>query len=115
MRLEGRTAIITGANQGLGLEIARAFLREGASILICARERAKLENARDHLLGFAKNEQRVIAEVANVAHERDVERIVERAVEELGSVQILVNNAGIYGPKGTIDEVDWAEWMRAIE
>lgn len=115
MRLEGRTAIITGANQGLGLEIARAFLREGASILICARERAKLENARDHLRGFAKNGQKVIAEVANVAHEQDVERIVKRAVEELGSVQILVNNAGIYGPKGTIDEVDWNEWVRAIE
>ena len=115
MRLESRCAIITGANQGLGLEIARAFLREGASILICARERAKLNNARDHLLGFAKKNQQVIAEVANVAREEDVERIVNRAVEELGNVQILVNNAGIYGPKGTIDEVDWNEWVRTIE
>jgi NAD(P)-dependent dehydrogenase (short-subunit alcohol dehydrogenase family) len=115
MRLENRCAIITGANQGLGLEIARAFLREGASILICARERAKLENARDHLLGFAKKNQQVIAEVANVAHEEDVERIVSRAVDELGNIQILVNNAGIYGPKGTIDEVDWNEWAKAIE
>ena len=115
MRLENRCAIITGANQGLGLEIARAFLREGASILICARERAKLNNARDHLLGFAKKNQQVIAEVANVAREEDVERIVNRAVEELGNIQILVNNAGIYGPKGTIDEVDWKEWVKTIE
>ena len=115
MRLESRCAIITGANQGLGLEIARAFLREGASILICARERAKLNNARDHLLGFAKKNQQVIAEVANVAREEDVERIVSRAIEEFGNVQILVNNAGIYGPKGTIDEVDWNEWVRTIE
>jgi len=115
MRLESRCAIITGANQGLGLEIARAFLREGASILICARERAKLNNARDHLLGFAKKNQQVIAEVANVAREEDVARIVGRAIEELGNVQILVNNAGIYGPKGTIDEVDWNEWVRTIE
>jgi len=115
MRLESRCAIITGANQGLGLEIARAFLREGASILICARERAKLNNARDHLLGFAKKNQQVIAEVANVAREEDVARIVSRAIEELGNVQILVNNAGIYGPKGTIDEVDWNEWVRTIE
>jgi len=87
MRLESRCAIITGANQGLGLEIARAFLREGASILICARERAKLNNARDHLLGFAKKNQQVIAEVANVAREEDVARIVS---EELRPGQAVI-------------------------
>ena len=115
MRLGGCSAIITGANQGLGLEIARAFLREGANILICARERAKLENAREHLQGFAKGKQQVIAEVADVAKPADGERIVERAIKEFGTVQVLVNNAGIYGPKGTIDEVDWNEWVRAVD
>jgi NAD(P)-dependent dehydrogenase (short-subunit alcohol dehydrogenase family) len=115
VKLEGRCAIITGANQGLGLEIARSFLREGASILVCARDRATLENARQHLQGFARGGQRVIAEVANVARPEDARRIVERAIAELGTIQILVNNAGIYGPKGTIDEVDWIEWIRTIE
>lgn len=115
MKLEGRCAIITGANQGLGFEIARAFLREGANIFICARDTARLNNAREHLMGFARQGQQVIAEVANVAREDDVIRIVERATSEFGNVQILVNNAGVYGPKGTIDEVDWTEWVRTIE
>jgi NAD(P)-dependent dehydrogenase (short-subunit alcohol dehydrogenase family) len=115
MKLEGRNAIITGANQGLGLEIARAFVREGANILICAREKRRLDDALRHLLGFAKPGQKVIAETANVSREDHARYLVERAVDEFGNVQILVNNAGIYGPKGTIDEVDWSEWVRTIE
>lgn len=115
MKLEGRCAIITGANQGLGFEIARAFLREGANILICARDKARLSNAQEHLMGFARKDQQVIAEVADVAREEDVIRIVGRATSEFGNVQILVNNAGIYGPKGTIDDVNWTEWVRTIE
>ncbi len=115
MKLEGRSAVITGANQGLGLEIARAFLREGANVLICAREETRLENARSQLTVSAQPGQKVIAELANVAREDDVRRMVDRAVSEFGSVQILVNNAGIYGPKGDIDEIDWSEWVRTIE
>jgi NAD(P)-dependent dehydrogenase (short-subunit alcohol dehydrogenase family) len=115
MKLEGRSAIITGANQGLGLEIARAFVREGANILICAREKRRLEDAHQHLKGFARPGQKVIAEVANVSREEHASRLVDRAIGEFGRVQILVNNAGIYGPKGTIDQVDWAEWVHTIE
>ncbi|HEY3056472.1 MAG TPA: SDR family oxidoreductase [Thermoanaerobaculia bacterium] len=115
MKLEGRNAIITGANQGLGLEIARAFVREGASILICARDTRRLADARDHLQGFARPGQKIISEVADVSREEDAKRLTDRAISEFDNVQILVNNAGIYGPKGTIDEVDWAEWVRTIQ
>ncbi len=114
-KLEGRNAIITGANQGLGLEIARAFVREGANILVCAREKPRLENAHQHLKDFAGPNQKVIAQTANVAREDDVIALVQRALNEFGSLQILVNNAGIYGPKGTIDEVDWVQWVQTIE
>ena len=115
MKLEGRNAIITGANQGLGLEIARAFVREGASVAICARDASLLETARQELQVLAGAEQKVIAQPADVANEADVKRLVERALAEFGTLQILVNNAGVYGPKGTIDEIDWQEWARAIE
>lgn len=115
MKLLGRNAIITGANQGLGLEIARAFIREGANILICARDKVRLEDAHRHLAGFARSGQRVLAQVANVSRESDTASLVGRALHEFGSVQILVNNAGVYGPEGTIDEVDWSEWVRTVE
>ncbi|HKR62338.1 MAG TPA: SDR family oxidoreductase [Thermoanaerobaculia bacterium] len=107
--LAGRSAIITGANQGLGLEIARAYVAAGARVLICARDGAKLEEARAELGANA------IAEVADVSREEDVQRVVDRALRELGSVQILVNNAGVYGPFGVIEDVDWLEWTRAME
>lgn len=110
--LEGRAAIVTGANQGLGLEIAHAYVTAGADILICARDAAKLEAARSEL---QQSGRKVIAEAADVSREDDVERVVARALREFGNVQILVNNAGVYGPMGRIDETDWREWARAIE
>lgn len=108
MKLEGRNAIITGASQGLGLEIARAFVREGARVVICARERERVEAVASELRG-------AIFQCADVSGEDDVRELVARAESELGQIHILVNNAGVYGPKGTIDEVDWSEWKRAME
>jgi len=107
MTLEGRNAIITGASQGLGLEIARAFVRAGANVVICARDAERLAAAAAEL--------RVIAEPADVSIDDDTRRVVARAVAELGHIDILVNNAGVYGPMGDIDAVDWQAWVRAIE
>jgi 3-oxoacyl-[acyl-carrier protein] reductase len=109
--LDGRTALITGASQGLGLEIARAYLREGARIVICARSEDKLRAAEGELAGLGE----VHAHAADVASPDAVEALVAFAVARLGGLDVLVNNAGVYGPKGAIDEVDWAEWAKAIE
>ena len=99
MTLEGRNAIITGASQGLGLEIARAYVRAGAKVVICARDAAGLDAAASEL--------RVVAEPADVSNDDDARRVVARAVAELGHIDILVNNAGVYGPMGDIDTIDW--------
>jgi NAD(P)-dependent dehydrogenase (short-subunit alcohol dehydrogenase family) len=112
--LEGRSAIVTGASQGLGLEIARAFVREGANVLICARESAPLEAAADELRQIAPN-QTVIARALDVSREGEVRAMAAEAIEHFGRVQILVNNAGIYGPMGRVEENDFALWMRAVE
>ena len=110
--LEGRAAIVTGANQGLGLAIALAYAEAGANVLVCARDREKLDAAAQEIAAAGT---RVVAEVADVSSESDSERVVRRAVDEFGAVEILVNNAGIYGPLGAIEEVDWTEWVRAME
>jgi NAD(P)-dependent dehydrogenase (short-subunit alcohol dehydrogenase family) len=109
--LEGRAALVTGGAKGLGLEIARAYLREGARIVICSRSEAALEAAREELAALGE----VYALAADVADPGAAEGLVAYAAEALGGLDVLVNNAGVYGPKGAIDAVDWAEWARAIE
>lgn len=114
--LAGRTALITGASQGLGLEIARAYLDAGATgIVICGRNQLALEDALRELSERAAPGQTVLGEPADVSRADDVERLVELALGRLGEVTILVSNAGVYGPKGPIEEVDWQEWTRAVE
>jgi NAD(P)-dependent dehydrogenase (short-subunit alcohol dehydrogenase family) len=114
--LAGRTALITGASQGLGLEIARAYLAAGVDgVCICARDGAALESAIAGLSELAGPGQQVLGEVADVSLPEDVERLVELALARLGGLTILVSNAGVYGPKGAIEQTDWAEWVRAVE
>jgi len=113
--LAGRNAVITGGNQGLGLAIARAYVAAGARVLICARGEELLEDARRDLVLAAASEHAVAAEPADVSNPDDVTRLVARALAIFPQVHILVNNAGVYGPMGPIETLDWTEWVRAIE
>jgi NAD(P)-dependent dehydrogenase (short-subunit alcohol dehydrogenase family) len=114
--LSGRTALITGASRGLGLEIARAYLdADAAGVCICGRDRDALDGALTELRARARDGQIVIGDVADVSEPEDVERLVELALGELGEIVVLVSNAGIYGPKGGIAQTDWAQWRRAVE
>jgi 3-oxoacyl-[acyl-carrier protein] reductase len=113
LKLTDKRAVITGASQGLGRKIAEAFLAEGASVLICAREGGALERTREALDQAAPG--RVHALVCDIAVEASVDRLAREAETRLGGVDILVANAGVYGPKGAIEDVDWAEWVRAIQ
>jgi len=113
--LAGRNAVITGANQGLGLAIANAYVAAGASVLICARGEELLEDAHRALARAAGREQVVASEPADVANPDDVKRLAARALSMFPQVHVLVNNAGVYGPMGSIETVDWMEWVRAME
>ena len=115
MKLSGLNAIITGASQGLGLEIARAFVRDGASVALCARDAAKLDAAARELRALATAGQKIVALPCDVSDPTAVSAFAAAAIAGLGSVQVLVNNAGIYGPKGPTESVDFAAWKHALE
>lgn len=112
--LAGRAAIITGASQGLGLAIATAYVEAGASVLMCARDASVLKQACTEVSARAASDQQVAAHAADVSQPEEVEGLVAAALRLFPRIHILVNNAGVYGPMGPIEDVDWAEWTRAL-
>lgn len=114
MKLLGKNAIITGASQGFGFEVARQFLIEGANVLICARREERLRQAEEDLLATGRNLGRILAFPADVSNYDDVQTLFQQAASNLGPIDILVCNAGVYGPKGLLQEVDWKDWAESI-
>ena len=113
--LAGRPALITGASQGLGLAIARTFVRAGADVFLCARDAEKLEQSRAALAAESAAGQRILATQADVSVEADVARVARIALDAFPDLHVLVNNAGIYGPMGPIEDASWALWVKAVE
>lgn len=109
--LEGRVAIVTGASGGLGEQFAHALAGCGATIVVAARSGTLLRRLADQL----REEHRVKAlpVETDVSREADVVRLVARTIEEFGTVDVLVNNAGMYIAKPLIDQTldDWHRVM----
>jgi NAD(P)-dependent dehydrogenase (short-subunit alcohol dehydrogenase family) len=107
MLLEGRVAIVTGAGRGIGRAIARKFAAEGAPVVVAARTEKEVM-AVDAEIRAAGGKAAYIA--ADVSQATECERIVKTANDAFGGVQILVNNAGIYGPVRPAEQISQAEW-----
>ena len=106
--LQGQTAIVTGGGQGIGREIALALADAGAAVAVTGRNLATLE-ATVALINAAGG--RALAIVADVAIQADCERMAAETLDKLGSLEILVNNAGIAGvTKSTLD-MTLEEWQ----
>lgn len=91
LRLEGKTAIITGAGRGIGKAIAKKFLLEGARVLICDIEPERLEQTVTELRAFGE----VQSLIGDVSRSDFCDAVVQTALEFFGEINILVNNAGI--------------------
>lgn len=111
--LHGKCAIVTGGSHGLGLAIAQAFLGAGADVVVCGRSPESLKRAQAELAALPGG-GRCVAQVADVGSGEDCARLVANALNAFGRVDVLVNNAGIYGPMGPVESVDWEEWVEAV-
>jgi NAD(P)-dependent dehydrogenase (short-subunit alcohol dehydrogenase family) len=111
MKLKDQSAIVTGGGHGIGKSIALALAREGADVLVCGRNEEALQQTAREIIDLGR---RAIAIVTDVSREEDIATMVQTALAEFGSVNILVNNAGIVGPTAPITDVsrrDWDETM----
>jgi NAD(P)-dependent dehydrogenase (short-subunit alcohol dehydrogenase family) len=114
MKLEGRFALVTGASQGLGAEIARHYVTNGASVMLCARSADKLAAVQQGLVPLLAPSARVLTVAADVGEPGDVGHMFAMLRAEFPRLDILVNNAGVYGPMGRIEDIDWNEWVDAF-
>lgn len=104
--LKGKVAIITGASYGMGQTMAELFAEEGASVVLTARGRDKLDTVVE---GIRAKGGKAIGVVADVCSLEDTRKVFEETIKEFGDLDILINNAGI-GEQKMIDETD-DEWM----
>lgn len=105
----GKVAIVTGAASGIGAAIARRLVADGASVCVCDLKQETTEKFASTLSG------RVIAVAADVSNEDPVRQLIDRTVEALGRLDVLVSNAGIGEASAPIDEKTAADWQRVID
>jgi NAD(P)-dependent dehydrogenase (short-subunit alcohol dehydrogenase family) len=108
LNIAGLRILVTAGANGIGLEIARAFLREGARVHVCDVDEAALA-------ALAQSDPALGRTRADVADRTQVEALFREALAGLGGLDVLVNNAGIAGPTGQVEEINPEDWDRCLE
>lgn len=107
MKFSGKVVIITGGSRGIGKATANLFAKEGASVVITAKNNARLQSTAKELgvVGFA----------GDIRRKEDVESVVKKTLEEFDKIDILVNNAGIFPDIKLLHETSEEEWNEVID
>ena len=111
-RLTDRVALITGADSGIGKAVAIAFAREGADVVVSYLGGVEEEDAADTVRWVEKAGRRAVAIPGDIQEEEFCRALVERTVDELGNLDILVNNAAWQDCGDRLEEVTTEEWQR---
>ena len=108
LRLDGKRVVLTAGGAGIGRVTLQTVIEAGARVVTCDVDQAALDRLRGEL-------PQVPAIPADVADEAAIDRLFELAQGQLGGIDILINNAGIAGPTGPIEEITPDDWRRTLE
>jgi NAD(P)-dependent dehydrogenase (short-subunit alcohol dehydrogenase family) len=108
LEIAGLRVLVTAGAAGIGLEIARAFVREGARVHVCDVDRAALD-------ALAASDPGLTRSSGDVASRAEIARVFDEALAALGGLDVLINNAGIAGPTGRVEEINPEDWDRCLE
>lgn len=106
--IKGLRVLVTAGANGIGREVARAFVEEGAKVHICDVD-------REAIAELARTDPTITSSSCDVADRKQVADLFATAVDRLGGLDVLVNNAGIAGPTGRVEEINPEDWDRCIE
>ncbi|MCP2727781.1 SDR family NAD(P)-dependent oxidoreductase [Limnofasciculus baicalensis] len=111
--LSSKNILITGGSMGLGYAAAEACLQANGRVVICARNQSELDAAVNRLK--AEGYQNIVGIPADVTKQNEVELALNQVESQFGPLNAVIHAAGIYGPIGTITDVNPQEWFKAIE
>nr|WP_298413373.1 SDR family oxidoreductase [uncultured Halomonas sp.] len=112
LNIQGRKALVTGADSGIGFATARQLLAEGVTVVMSDLEQDALDAAAAKL---DAKEGQLHAFAADVSDTSSVQALKKRVAEAVGEIDILVQGAGIHGPDGLFHEIDEAGWQRTLD
>ena len=111
MMLKGKVAIITGASRGIGRCIAETFAREGCNLTMASRNLEEICRGSDELKRYNIE---ILPLKCDVSNSIDVEEMMKKTIDRFKRIDVLVNNAGIYGPLGSLVDNDLELWIKTI-
>ena len=105
-----KTILITGSNQGIGYQLSKYFIKKDFNIILCARNKKKLLEVEKKLSKLKKTPGKL-----DISSEKQINLFLNKIFKKFKRIDVLINCAGIYGPKGQFENLSWTKWKEVIK